>query len=111
METHFPHSAAAQSQLAREQMGADLRALAGDAEILLRATAADVGDKARAARARLAAGVEKLRANCQEWPARGLEAAGAAARNVDQTVRAHPYESVGLAFCAGLLLGVLWQRR
>jgi ElaB/YqjD/DUF883 family membrane-anchored ribosome-binding protein len=43
---------------------ADLKALAGDAEALIRATADDASEKAKEARARLSAAVEKAKTTC-----------------------------------------------
>ena len=110
METHFPDMDDAHSRLARERVMADLRALAADAEALLRATADDAGEKAKEARERLTAALAKARATCEEWQAQGLESARAAAKKADDTIRAHPYESIAIGFGVGLLLGALLKR-
>ena len=47
MESHFPNMDHTHSRLARERVMADLKALAGDAEALIRATADDASDKAK----------------------------------------------------------------
>jgi ElaB/YqjD/DUF883 family membrane-anchored ribosome-binding protein len=111
METHFPDMEPTPSQVARERVMADMRALARDAESLLRATADDVGEKAKEARTRLMAAVEKAKTTYTEMQAQGLESARVAAQKADQTIRAHPYESLGVAFGVGLLIGVLVRRR
>ncbi len=111
METNFPNMDEAQSQMARERVMEDLRTLASDAEALLRATADDVSDKAKEARARVAAALEKAKATCEELQTQSLESAKAAVMKADTTIRAHPYESIGIAFGVGLLLGVLLKRK
>lgn len=109
MESHFPEME--NTRLARERMIADLKALAGDAEALLRATANDAGDAAKEARARLMATVEKTKSTCEDLQARTIDSAKEAAKKADETIRAHPYESLAIAFGVGLLLGALLKRK
>lgn len=111
METNFPNMNESQSQLARERVMADLRALASDAEALLRATADDASETAKAARARLTAGLEKAKASYDDLQERGVASAKVAVKKADDTIRAHPYESIGIAFGVGVLLGVLLRRK
>jgi ElaB/YqjD/DUF883 family membrane-anchored ribosome-binding protein len=111
METHFPGMETSHSRLARERVMADLKSLAGDAEALLRATADDASDKAKETRARLNAAIEKARATCADLQERSLETAKEAVKKADDTIRAHPYESIAVAFGVGLLLGALWRRK
>ena len=108
METHFPTISDSPAGLARRRMLEDLRTLATDAEALVRATANDAGDKAKAARSRLATTIAKL--TYEQVQEHGLSSAKAVARNADEAVRQHPYESVGIAFGAGLLIGALLGR-
>lgn len=111
METHFPTMENGQGHLARERVMADLKALAGDAEALLGATADDASDKAKEARARLRAAVEKAKSSYEELQSRGIGAAKDAVKTTDDSIRSHPYESIGIAFGIGLLLGVLLRRK
>ncbi|HTO03303.1 MAG TPA: DUF883 family protein [Opitutus sp.] len=111
METHFPTISDSPAGLARRRMLDDLRTLATDAEALVRATASDASDKAKEARNRLAATIDKAKSTYEQMQAQGLSSAKAAARSADDTVREHPYESVGIAFGAGLLIGVLFGRQ
>jgi ElaB/YqjD/DUF883 family membrane-anchored ribosome-binding protein len=111
METHYPDMQEMHGQLARERVLADLKTLAGDAEALLRATAGDASDKAKETRERLAAAVEKARTTCAELQAKGVESARRAMKSTDETIRTHPYESIGIAFLAGLVVGVLVRRK
>lgn len=111
METHFPQTDESRSQLARERVMADLRTLASDAEALIKATADDASDKAKEARARLTAALEKARSTYDDLQTQSLASAKAALRKADDTVRTHPYEAMGIAFGFGLLLGALLRRK
>lgn len=111
METHFPDMDEITSQRAREQIVADFKSLAQDAEVLLRATASDASDKAQEARSRLMAALERAKGTLERVQTQTVESAKAAARKADDTIRAHPYESIGIAFGFGLLLGALLRRK
>ena len=111
METHFPEMENSSSRLARDRVMTDLKALATDAEALIRATADDVSDKTKEARARLSAALEKAKSTCADLQERGMATAKEAAKKADDTIRAHPYESIGIAFGVGLLLGVVFRRK
>src|SRR5688572_20846891 len=111
METQFPEMEPSNSRIARERVMADMRALARDAESLLKATAEDVSEKAKEARLRLMSAVEKAKATYEDMQAQGIESARAAAMKADQTIRSHPYESLGVAFVIGVLLGAFVRRR
>ena len=85
----------------------DFMVVLQDAESLAKATAGDLGDKAREARNRLAASIEASKAsfvNVQTKAKAGMEA-------TDEVIRDHPYESIGIAFGVGLLIGVLVTRK
>lgn len=111
METHFPDMEEAYGQMARDRVMADLRALASDAEALLKATADDASDKAKEIRGRVAAAVAKAKTTYTDLQAQGVESAKEAARKADLTIRSHPYESIAIAFGVGVLLGVVLRRR
>jgi len=111
MKPPAPSAEENRGQISRERVMADLAALAADAEALLRATAEDVSDKAKETRARVAAALEKAKATYQEYQAQGIESAQAAISKADQTIRTHPYQSIGIAFGVGILLGALLRRK
>lgn len=85
----------------------DFKVVVQDAESLAKATASDLGDKAREARARLATSLESARANFKRLEQRAAEGA----RATDEVIRSHPYESLGVAFGVGLLVGLLVTRK
>jgi ElaB/YqjD/DUF883 family membrane-anchored ribosome-binding protein len=111
METHFENMAQAQGVIARERVLEDLKTLARDSEALLKATAGDVSEKAKGARARLAAALERAKVTCTELQAQTIASAKAAAKKADVVIRDHPYQSIGIAFGIGVLLGVLVARK
>ena len=111
METHFENLAQAQNIIARERVLQDLKTLARDAEDLLKATAGDLSEKAKAARARLADALEGAKAMYVELQELTIASAKVAAKRADTVIRDHPYESVGIAFGIGLLVGILVTRK
>lgn len=111
METNFENIERAHNVLARERVLGDLKTLARDAENLLKATASDMGEKYKDARTRLAGTLERAMATCNEVQKQTVATAKAAAHKADTTIRDHPYESIGIAFGLGLLIGVLVARK
>lgn len=85
----------------------DLRNLSNDAEAMLRETAGQHGEKFAELRARLSASVESAKATYRQMQDKAV----AGAKVADKTIRDHPYESIGVAFGVGLLIGVLVARR
>ena len=85
----------------------DFKVVVRDAETLLKASAGELGEKAREARARLAASLEGAKANFYRVEEKAL----AGAKATDEIIREHPYQSIGVAFGVGLLIGVLVSRR
>jgi len=94
-------------QQANERLASDLKAVVRDAEELLKATAGQAGEKVSEVRARLATALESAKATCHRVEEKTI----AAAKATDQTIREHPYQSIGIAFGVGLLLGVLVARK
>ena len=107
METVFQSLEDSRGDLSREKVKEDLRTLVRDAEELLKATAGDMSDKAKEARSRLSEALDRARTTCHRLEERTV----AAAKATDKVIRDHPYESIGVAFGIGLLIGVLVTRR
>jgi ElaB/YqjD/DUF883 family membrane-anchored ribosome-binding protein len=78
-----------------------------DAENFVRETASGLGEKAREARARLAASLASAKANFSRLNEKAVEGAKA----TDRVIRDHPYQSIGVAFGIGILIGVLVTRK
>jgi ElaB/YqjD/DUF883 family membrane-anchored ribosome-binding protein len=85
----------------------DFKTVVRDAESLLKASAGELGDKAREARTRLAASLEDAKASFHKVEEKAI----AGAKATDKIIREHPYQSLGVAFGVGLLIGVLVTRR
>ncbi len=111
METHFEAMEQAHSHIARERVLQDFKTLARDAEDLLKATAGDVSEKGRELRTRLQGALARARTSCSELQEQAVASAKAAAKKADTVIRDHPYESIGVAFGLGLLIGVLVARK
>jgi len=111
METNLPHPESSASQLAQERVLADLKALAADTRDLLQATAGDLTEKTKEARARVTAALERAKTSYSEMQDQSIESAKAAAKKADETIRANPYQSIGIALVVGLLVGALWRRK
>jgi ElaB/YqjD/DUF883 family membrane-anchored ribosome-binding protein len=111
METNYEAIEAAHSALARQRVMEDLQTLTRDAEDLLKATAGDVSEKAKEARSRVASALERAKTSYVHLQEQAVAKAKAAAKKTDMVIREHPYESIGIAFGVGLLIGVLVSRR
>jgi ElaB/YqjD/DUF883 family membrane-anchored ribosome-binding protein len=98
---------AADIEASTQKLLEDLREIVKDGEDLLRAGAHELGERGAAARERLAAALEVAKETRDRLQERALESAKA----TDRMIREHPYQSIGVAFGVGLLLGVLVNRR
>ena len=94
-----------------EKLVEDLRILAHDAEALLSATAGQTDVKIGELRQRLSAAVRGARGTCEELQGKAAEQIRRGAHETDLTVRAHPWEAVGVAFGIGVVVGILLSRR
>jgi ElaB/YqjD/DUF883 family membrane-anchored ribosome-binding protein len=78
-----------------------------DAQELLTATAHVAEEKVIEARKRLTAAIEKGKEALHNIQERAV----AGAKATDQVIRDHPYQSLGVAFGVGALIGYLLARR
>lgn len=92
---------------AAERLATDLRTVVRDAQELLKAGAGDLNEKSREARVRLEEALQHARVTCEQFESKATDAARAAG----DSIRDHPFTSVGVAFGIGVLLGVLINRR
>jgi ElaB/YqjD/DUF883 family membrane-anchored ribosome-binding protein len=107
MEEHYHNMTPSSGDLTREKLADDIKALVHDAEELLKVGAEEAGEKAAALRARLQTSLDQAKESCRRLEGHAIESAKAA----DRVIRSHPYESIGIAFGVGVLLGVLINRR
>ncbi len=111
METNYEAIEKSHGAVARERVRADLENLTRDAEDLLKATAGDVSEKAKEARTRVAAALERAKTTCVHLQEQTVATARAAAKKADTVIREHPYESIGVALGVGVLLGIVIARK
>ena len=81
--------------------------LAEDAQALLAATAHVAEEQVVEARRRLAAALEHGKEVWNDVQAKAV----AGAKATDKVIRDHPYQSIGIAFGIGALIGFLLSRR
>ena len=103
------------TQAAREKLVADFTAIVEDSEQLLRAMASAGGEKAQALRGDLERRVRDARLRIDEIKGAAGERALATARQADDYVHEHPWESIaigaGIAAVIGIVVGLLLSRR
>ncbi len=85
----------------------DFRTLTHDAEMLLRSTAGDAGDQAREVRRKINQIVEAAKGSMETVQEKMV----AGAKATDRTIRDHPYETLGIGFGVGMVIGMLLSRR
>ena len=95
------------TELNTDKLVTDLKRIVNDSEEILHATKDAVGEKAHEVRERLTKALESAKRTCRRLEDKAIEGAKAA----DRTIRDHPYQSLGVAFGVGLLIGVLVTRR
>jgi len=89
----------------------DLKVVVVDAEELLKATASQTGERIAAARAKAEESLKTAKARILKEEAAVMAKAKATAEVAHNYVRANPWQAVGIAAVAGLVLGILATRR
>src|SRR2546428_9467060 len=100
METQFGAMEPAGEHVTRQKLMNDLKVVVRDAEELMKATASDLGEKAREARVKLSATLESAKVTCKRLEEKTV----ASARAADRVIRAHPYHTVAIAIAVGLIV-------
>ena len=95
------------NELDTKKLATDLKRVVRDSEELLQASAGVMGDKANEIRDRMAEALATAKATYRKLE----DTAVADAKATDKIIREHPYESIGIAFGVGLLIGVLVARK
>ena len=85
----------------------DISALGEDARTLLADTAGMTGEKVAEVRQRLTAALESAKETFGDLQDKAVQGAKAA----DEVVRENPYQTMGIAFGVGVLVGVLATRQ
>jgi ElaB/YqjD/DUF883 family membrane-anchored ribosome-binding protein len=90
-----------------EKLVTDLKRVVRDSEELLQDSAEVVGEKAHELRERLVRTLESAKIVC----GRLEEKAKQSAKAIDKVIRDRPYQSIGIAFSIGALIGALVARK
>ena len=99
------------TDVTKDKLVADLKMVISDAEELLLATAAQAGEKASAARARITESLKVAKEKLASAEDIALDKAKAAARATDDYVHENPWAAVGIGAAIGLVVGMLISRR
>jgi ElaB/YqjD/DUF883 family membrane-anchored ribosome-binding protein len=99
------------TDVTKDKLVADLKVVISDAEELLLATAAQAGEKASAARARITESLKVAKEKLAIVEDIALDKAKAAARATDDYVHDNPWAAVGIGAAVGLVVGMLISRR
>lgn len=99
------------NDVTKDKLVADLKMVISDAEELLLATAAQAGEKASAARARITESLKVAKEKLSIAEDIALDKAKAAARATDDYVHENPWAAVGIGAAVGLVVGMLISRR
>jgi ElaB/YqjD/DUF883 family membrane-anchored ribosome-binding protein len=102
MEVYFENLTGENASL--EQLAEDVSVLLQDAEALVEASGANLSEETKA---RLESALARMKARGGRIKQQALSGARAA----DRVIRTHPYQSLGVVFGLGLLVGVLLRRK
>jgi ElaB/YqjD/DUF883 family membrane-anchored ribosome-binding protein len=101
----------AASEVSKEKLVQDFKLVIADAEELLKATAAQAGEKVAAARERIQDRLHTAKIKLAEAEEAVMLKTREAARATDQFVHDKPWYAVGVAAGVGLIIGMLIGRR
>lgn len=102
MEVYFENLTGENASL--DQLADDVSVLLQDAEALVAASGANLSQETKAQ-------LESALARMKARGGRIKQQALSGARATDRVIRRYPYQSMGVAFGLGILLGVLLRRR
>jgi ElaB/YqjD/DUF883 family membrane-anchored ribosome-binding protein len=89
----------------------DLHAVVRDAEALLKATAAETGDKIQEARERATESLRQAKARLNDSEEGVLNNAREAVDKATSYVKSNPWQSLGIVAAVGVIVGLLLRRR
>lgn len=100
-----------QMDVTTEKLMQDLKTVVGDAEELLKATAAQSGEQIGRIRARAEDSLRTARARMKDVTQVAEAQAREVAGEVDRRVREQPWTAIGVAAGLGLLMGMILGRK
>jgi ElaB/YqjD/DUF883 family membrane-anchored ribosome-binding protein len=95
----------------KEKLMAELQLMVADAEELLNATANQTGEIAALARTRIQNSLKVVKSRLHAAETSLLLHTRESAKAADQYVHANPWQSIGVAACAGVIVGMLIRRQ
>lgn len=95
----------------KDRLMQDLKAVMADAEELLKATASQTGERIAAARVKAEESLQSAKIRLGEVQGIAIEQAKVVAKKADNYVAANPWQAVGIATVAGIVIGALISRR
>ena len=95
------------TEINTDRLVADLKTVTRDAEELLKTVSGDRDNGSHEMRMRLSSAIDSAKATYHSLQDKAV----AGAKATDKVIRQHPYESLGVAFGVGLLVGVLVTRK
>ncbi|MEO8158417.1 MAG: DUF883 family protein [Betaproteobacteria bacterium] len=100
-----------ETDIARNKMATDFKALVADAEELLHVTTGQASEKAAAVRDRIQQRLRVAKVEIDALEAYAVRRARYAVSATDGYVHQHPWTTAGIAAGAALLIGMLISRR
>jgi ElaB/YqjD/DUF883 family membrane-anchored ribosome-binding protein len=91
----------------KERLSEELKTIAEDAEELVRARGAELAEKTKDIRDRIASALE----TAEETMEAVQTHAAAGVKATDKSIRNHPYQSIGVALGIGLAIGLLLKKK
>jgi ElaB/YqjD/DUF883 family membrane-anchored ribosome-binding protein len=98
------------TDVTREKLIADFKVVLADAEELLKATAAQTGDKAAEMREKVTEHLKRAKFRLQEEQEKVVTRTKEVANATDDYVHENPWQAVGVAAGVGFLLGLVIGR-
>lgn len=92
------------------KLAADVKILIHDAEELVKATAAETGDKVIGLRRRMQQTVNDVKPTIEKLESAVIDKVKPTATAADQYVHTHPWQAIGASAIVGLIIGLLANR-
>ncbi|ABE29091.1 MULTISPECIES: DUF883 family protein [Paraburkholderia] len=99
------------SEINKERLMSDIKTVLADAEDLLKQAASATGERASELRETALTRLKQAREKAADVQVVVVEKGKKAARATDDYVHEHPWASIGIAAGAGVLLGLLINRK
>lgn len=99
------------SSSAYDKMMGELKTVINDAEELLKHTEQQAGEGFKTARAKFETTLNNAKGELLHLEQNVVEKVKDAAHTTDEYVKGHPWNSVGMGACVGLLVGLLVARK